>query len=59
VNDNWQQAANAAAIQASGFAPLDPAESAILVTLQPGAYTAIVTGVGGTTGVAIIEVFAN
>ncbi|HEX9265727.1 MAG TPA: S8 family serine peptidase [Candidatus Binatia bacterium] len=32
-------------------------ESAILITLAPGAYTAIVTGVGGGTGVGLIEVF--
>jgi hypothetical protein len=57
VNDNWQQAANQATIQSSGFAPADPLESAILMTLAPGAYTAIVTGVGGTTGVGIVEVF--
>jgi ELWxxDGT repeat protein len=57
VNDNWQSAANATAIQASGFAPADPAESAILITLDPGAYSAIVSGVGGTSGTAIIEVF--
>jgi hypothetical protein len=56
-NDDWQQAANAAQLQALGFAPADPAESAILTTLAPGAYTAIVTGVGNTTGVAIVEVF--
>jgi hypothetical protein len=59
VNDNWQDAANAAQLQASGFAPADPLESAILISLQPGAYTAIVTGAGGTTGVAIVEVFKN
>jgi uncharacterized repeat protein (TIGR01451 family) len=59
VNDNWQDAANAAQVQASGFAPANPLESAILTTLQPGAYTAIVTGAGGTTGVAIVEVFRN
>jgi len=59
INDNWQDAANAAQIQASGFAPADPLEAAILSTLQPGAYTAIVTGAGGTTGVAIVEVFRN
>ena len=58
-NDNWQQASNAAQLQASGFAPSDPAESAILITLNPGAYTAIASGVGQTTGVAIIEVFKN
>ena len=57
VNDNWGTAANAAQLQASGFAPLHSLESAILITLQPGAYTAIVTGVGGGTGVGIVEVF--
>ncbi len=59
VNDDWGTAANAAAIQASGFAPLDPNEAAILITLPPGAYTAIVTGAGGTTGVGIVELFAR
>ena len=55
-NDNWGSAANAAAINATGFAPTDPSESAILTTLSPGPYTAIVSGVGGTTGVGIVEV---
>jgi hypothetical protein len=32
-------------------------ESAMLITLPPGAYTAIVSGVGGVTGVGIVEVF--
>lgn len=32
-------------------------ESAILITLPPGAYTAIVTGLAGTTGVGLIEIF--
>ena len=59
VNDDWGDAANAAAIQAAGMHPPDPSESAMLVTLPPGAYTAIVTGVQGTTGVAIVEVFAQ
>jgi len=56
-NDNWQTAANQAQLSALGFAPSDPLESAILTTLAPGAYTAIVTGVNNTTGVAIVEVF--
>jgi hypothetical protein len=56
-NDDWTVSGNAAAIQASGFAPPNPREAAILVTLQPGAYTAIVSGVGGATGVGIVEVF--
>jgi hypothetical protein len=57
TNDDWQTDANAPALQASGFAPGNARESAILVTLDPGAYTAIVSGVGGTTGVAIVEVY--
>jgi hypothetical protein len=57
-NDDWQDT-DGAAILASGFAPSDPNESAILITLQPGAYSAIVTGVSGGTGVAIVEVFKN
>jgi hypothetical protein len=57
TNDDWGGATNAAAIQASGFAPLDPREPAILATLAPGAYTAIVSGAGSTTGVGIAEVF--
>src|SRR5262249_28706824 len=56
-NDDWGSNANAASITATGFAPSDSRESALLLTLAPGAYTAIVSGVGGTTGVAIIEVF--
>jgi hypothetical protein len=56
INDDWQDAANADAINASGRAPTNPLESAILVTLPPGNYTAILTGVGGATGVGIIEV---
>jgi hypothetical protein len=62
-NDDWQTQAGGAgavsAIQATGVAPGDAKESALLVTLNPGAYTAIVSGVGGVTGVAIVEVFAR
>jgi hypothetical protein len=59
TNDDWGTAANAAAVTASGFAPTNPLESAILITLNPGAYTAIVSGVGGGTGVGIVEVYAT
>ena len=63
-NDNWESSANAAEILAlgtfpSGLAPSNALEAAILVTLQPGAYTAVVSGVGDTTGVGIVEVFAR
>jgi hypothetical protein len=57
ANDNWGTDASAAQIQSLGFAPSNPLESAVLVTLNPGAYTVIVTGSGGT-GVGIVEVFA-
>ncbi|PYI87612.1 MAG: hypothetical protein DMF03_12990 [Verrucomicrobia bacterium] len=55
-NDNWQSDPNASQIPMQ-LQPHDPRESAILTTLQPGAYTAIVSGKGGTTGVALVEVY--
>jgi M6 family metalloprotease-like protein len=56
-NDDWQTSPQAAAIAANGLAPSHPLEAAILITLNPGSYTAIVSGFGGTTGVGLIEVF--
>lgn len=56
TNDNWKQTQEAA-IQATGLAPSDPSESAILATLAPGAYTAIVRGNNNGTGVAIIQAY--
>jgi hypothetical protein len=58
-NDNWPQAANAAQIQTAIGAPTNTLESAILITLQPGAYTAIVNGASNATGLGIVEVFAQ
>jgi serine protease AprX len=58
-NDNWPQAANAAQIQTAIGAPSNTLESAILITLQPGAYTAIVNGASNATGLGIVEVFAQ
>ena len=59
MTDDWSLAADAPAILASGFAPAHVREAAILVTLNPGAYTAIVSGAGGTTGIGLVEVFAR
>jgi hypothetical protein len=53
-NDNWKDTQQAE-IQASGLAPADDRESAIVRTLSPGAYTAIVRGKNGTGGIALIE----
>jgi hypothetical protein len=61
VNDDWQTQTNpadVAAIQATGFQPNQPQEPALIATLPPGAYTAIVEGVGGSTGVGLVGVFA-
>jgi alpha-tubulin suppressor-like RCC1 family protein len=57
TNDNWQSHANASQLQAAGFAPSHSLEAAIHTTLAPGAYTAIVEGVGGGTGVSVIGVY--
>ncbi|MEY2562149.1 MAG: peptidyl-prolyl cis-trans isomerase [Verrucomicrobiota bacterium] len=56
-NDDWAQSPEQAEIQASGAAPTDPKESAVLKTLSAGPYTAIVRGVGGTTGIGSVEVY--
>jgi hypothetical protein len=64
-NNNWQTTViggiitsdQVSAIQNSGHAPTQPSESAIIATLQPGNYTAIVRGVNNTVGVALVEVY--
>jgi hypothetical protein len=55
ANDNWQQSAQSAEINASGIRPTNALESAIVATLAPGSYTAIVRGVNNTTGVGMVE----
>ena len=57
TNDDWQSAANSAQLQSAGFAPSNALESAILINLPPGAYTAIVSGVGNGTGVGLVAVY--
>jgi hypothetical protein len=55
-NDNWQDT-QAAAISATGLAPQNPNESAILITLQPGAYTVILDDASGGTGIGVVETY--
>lgn len=57
-NDNWQDSPDKAAIEATMIQPNDPLESAVLPSLAPGAYTAIVSGANGTTGTGLVEVYA-
>jgi hypothetical protein len=59
-NDDWGgTAALQAAFNAASAFPLPPTskDSAIVVTLSPGAYTAQVSGAGGSTGIALLEVY--
>ena len=57
-NDNWQDdPAQKTEIMNSGLAPSNNLESAIVATLQPGAYTAIVRGKNGTSGIGLAEIF--
>ena len=64
-NDNWVTtiiggiitAEQVAAIRASGYAPTNVMESAMIVSLPPGNYTAIVRGVNNLTGIGLVEVY--
>jgi len=55
-NDNWRNTQEAE-IAASGFAPPNDLESAIIATLAPGSYTAVVSGKNGGTGVGLVDVY--
>ena len=56
TNDNWADTQQAD-IVATGIPPSDSHESAILTTLYPGAYTAILRGANSATGVGLVEVY--
>ncbi len=56
-NDNWKNTQQAEII-ATSKAPRDDLESAIVHALGPGNYTAVVSGVNNTTGVALVEIYA-
>ncbi|HEY2680846.1 MAG TPA: NF038122 family metalloprotease [Candidatus Udaeobacter sp.] len=65
TSDDWQTTIlggiitsnQVADIQNSGHAPTTGTESAIIADLQPGNYTAVVSGVNNTVGVALVEVY--
>jgi hypothetical protein len=56
-NDNWRTT-QSQQIVASGLPPTNDKEAAIVATLEPGNYTAVVRGANSTTGVALVEVYA-
>jgi hypothetical protein len=57
TNDNWKDAATRQEISDSGVAPTNDAESALWGTIDPGAYTVILSGKDGATGVGSVEVY--
>ncbi len=59
TNDNWKDSPQRAQIEGTVFQPTDDRESVILATLAPGAYTVVISGVGNTTGIGVIEVYDN
>jgi hypothetical protein len=56
TNNNWRDSQETE-IEATGLAPTNDLESALIVTLPPGAYTAILRGNGSGVGVGLVEVF--
>jgi hypothetical protein len=61
-NNNWKiddqtQQSQEAIIGATNAAPTDDLESAVLITLNPGAYTAILSGKNQATGIGLVEVY--
>jgi len=56
INDNWRDTQEVE-IRATGIPPTNDLESAIVATLEPGSYTAVLKGSGNTSGVALVEVY--
>src|SRR5882762_10175584 len=56
-NNNWQDNINWIDIRKNALSPIDQRESALVLHLPPGAYTAIVTGANGATGIGLAEVY--
>jgi hypothetical protein len=57
ANDNWEDS-QLLDIAATSLAPPNPQESALLIWLAPGAYTAIVRGNNGGTGIGLLEAYS-
>jgi hypothetical protein len=56
-NNDWETDSNASQIIADGLAPSDAKEAALQISLNPGAYTAVVTGNTDSSGTALVEVY--
>ncbi len=55
-NDNWRDSQQAE-LQATTIPPANDLEAAVVADVAPGPYTALVSGNGGTTGVALVEIY--
>lgn len=58
-NDDWVDSPDKSQIEGTIYEPTDDREAVILATLAPGSYTAILSGVGQSTGIALVEVYDN
>ena len=56
-NDNWQSASNVTDTRGTTIPPTNPNESALVIRLEPGAYTTVVTGADNGTGIALVEIY--
>ena len=56
-NNDWQSAPNANEMIATTIPPQNAKEAAILIRLEPGSYTTVVSGADGGTGIALVEVY--
>ncbi len=57
TNDDWNTSAQRTDIVATGIPPGNPRESALVIDLEPGSYTAVVRGVNGGAGLGMVEIY--
>lgn len=56
-NDNWGASDQRIDLVGTGLAPTHPNEAALVAVLNPGNYTVVLQGVGGTTGIGLVEIY--
>jgi hypothetical protein len=57
MNDDWESGSQVSEIIATGLPPGNPLESALIATLAPGNYTAVVRGADSGAGLALVEIY--
>jgi hypothetical protein len=57
ANDNWPSNPNAREILVSGLAPVNPNESALLLSVAPGCYTVVLRGNADSSGTGLLEIY--